>query len=738
MIDEAVRQVNRTNTIGEMSQVLKDRNYSDAQAKEILSDPRKMAEAIYNQSRLSASNPAGPPILEESEINAIYQAGVDQVKTLREMGHEIGYVPVVSTRELAYDPGRYGVRTIAKVRDLSTARKKNMGPDFQPERYDLLAALHLGTKEVIQHNNAIHFVEDQVVPHAKMAGEVYEWASKAFPDEYAKRDPGAVNETDLTETLLRRLGLTSWDPKTVGVDLPRFSGEKIYIPTGLAKALNSLASHGGFPMDGAYDRATNVFRTSILGLSPRFTAHIVFGGAFLVALRADPSIVTHLREGWQLAKDPTKLDPAMRQVSAERGVEPAEYRTVKMQQAAQKGDVNPGLEEINHRGGATAAYTVVQENMAKKGLDWRTAGPVAWLKSIADVNFRFTRNVSTMYRAAAMLDFADKAGKKDFFEDPETGERIAMTPERAKEEGIQAALKMMGDLQKMTPLERQSFMRIMPFYGWTRHILNYVLTYPVDHPYRASFLAVQASLDSDSVAKALDTRWLFMLNIGSPSPSGAVKGVDVRFLDPLRDVANYASLSGWIGALNPVITAPLAAIDPNLVFGNTSLYPNVTYNQLYGIETSAPQGNPATAVAQTFVSQIGALDSAIQLAGNYRSLATKNPNAFYKTIFESLNIPFAQVQNLNVKQLAAKGELARYRVASQAANNAWTSPGMGGAGIEKSLAGYASVPDPLNPDYEVTPAQLQNLYNALLQAYPGQNPSDAAIAPPTPPPTYTP
>jgi hypothetical protein len=598
--------------------------------------------------------------------------------------------------------------------------------ELMPERYDLMAAVHKVTKEAIERNNTIEFVEENLARHAKTAGEVYEWAQRAFPDEYAGRSGEIRSQADLIEEHIGRLGLTEWDPtKSVGFTLPRWGNDKVYLPIGLKKAVDSLLKNHEFPMDGVYDKATDLFRFSILGLSPRFTAHIVFGGAFLLALRSDPSIVLKLGEGWKLAEDPTKLPVELRQVSAERGVEPMEFRTV-------------ALEHANKAGGAQAAYMNVQEQLAGEGIDWRKANPVQWLKAVGEVNYRFTRRVSTMYRAAAYLDHAEKAAKNETFTDPVTGETVAMTRERAIDEGVHHALKVMGDLRNMSPLERVSFMRIMPFYGWTRHILSYVLSYPVDHPYRAQFLAVQASLDSDSVAKALDTRWLFMLTLGSPDSSGNVKGVDVRFLDPLRDVANYASLSGWIGALNPVITAPLAAIDPNLVYGSTSLYPNVTYNEFYGIETSTPSGNPLEAVGEQFVGQIGALQSALNLAGNYRSLATKNPNAFYKTIFESLNIPFAQVQNLNVKQLAAKGELARYRVASSAANNAWQAQGMGGSGIEKALTGYASVPDPINPDYEITPAQLQAIYNAALVAYPGQNPADVVTAPPTPPPTYTP
>jgi hypothetical protein len=58
---------------------------------------------------------------------------------------------------------------------------------------------------------------------------------------------------------------------------------------------------------------------------------------------------------------------------------------------------------------------------------------------------------------------------------------------------------------------------------------------------------------------------------------------------------------------------------------------------------------------------------------------------------------------------------------------------MGGSGLVNALQGFTSVPDPMNPDYEITPHQLQQIYNAALAAYPGQNPSDVVTTPPNPP-----
>ena len=304
---------------------------------------------------------------------------------------------------------------------------------------------------------------------------------------------------------------------------------------------------------------------------------------------------------------------------------------------------------------------------------------------------------------------------------------MTMTRERAMVEGMEHVEAVFGNLRNMSPLERQLAKNIMPFYGWTRHILGYVSRFPADHPWRAMTLALMAFENSESVPEGLPERLQFLFFLGKPDAQGNVSAIDTRFLDPLRDVANYATLGGWLESLNPALIAPLAVINPQMVYGSNELYPNLTYNQFYGIETASSQGNLATA-AEQFIPQLGAvgpLAAAIKSAGNLRKLSN-NPNAFYKSIFESLNIPFAQVQHINVKQIAAHDEIARYQVAKQASTNAFQS------GDFSQLAGYSSVPNPLNPDYEISPAQLEAVYNQAAQQYPGQAPIEVLPPPATP------
>lgn len=719
MISQVLKKATRSDRIAAASDRLRDLDYSQRQIDDYLSDETRLAQFIWADAVNARTNPRGFPLIDDEEFDQIVHGAVEHVNDLKNQGMTVSYLPVLRTTEKwEQDPGIYGAKVAKRIADLSATKRRNM-TEIMPERYDVVAQVSASTKEAIERDATIEFVENHLSKHALMKGEAIDWAHRAFGDEYAHLDPAAANIEQLEAHHLERMGLSYFNPAAkLGFTFPRWGSEGFYIPAGLAKAMDKMLDHNVFRLDSVYDKATRGFRFSILALSPRYTAHIVFGGAFLLALRSDPRIVGKFGEAYRMVKE-GRMDPELRQrASTAIGTE---------ELAPEVRSLHAGLNAANEAGARDGVKMLVDE------IVHNSASPIHWVAALGELNYRFTNFVSNMYRAAAYLDASDRAGKSTIT--LEDGTKVQMSAERARTEGINHAFKVMGNLKAMTPLERTWFMRIMPFYGWTRHILDYVLTYPVDHPYRAGFLATQAEMDSDGVGKALDKRILFMYFFGSPDAQGNVKGVDLRFLDPLRDVANYASWSGWISALNPVFEAPLAMLDPNLVFGSTSLYPSVTYDQFYGIETTATQGNALLTGAKQFVSQIGALDAALNLGGQYRNLATRNPNQFYKTIAESLNIPFAQVQDVNMKQLAAKGELARYKVAEQAAQNAWTQPGMGGTGLENALSGFASVPNPMNSDYEITPQQLQAIYNAYLAAFPGQNPADVAIGPPTPGPT---
>jgi hypothetical protein len=356
------------------------------------------------------------------------------------------------------------------------------------------------------------------------------------------------------------------------------------------------------------------------------------------------------------------------------------------------------------------------------------AKPIHALRALADINFRFTNYVRSMEAAVAYLDGAAKVARRDgkvTIEDSETGKMVEVSSERAVKEGVHHVQQVFGNLNRMAPLERQIAQSIMPFYGWQKHILGYVLSFPFDHPYRAMILSQLAFNSSQAVPLAYPIRLQLLMFLGSPDGQGNVNAVDIRSLDPFRDVANYATWTGFFESLNPALTAPLAmAFGSQAIYGSSSLYPGVTYNAFYGIQTSTSGGSWINGLEQ-WVPQAGAVASAAQAAGGLRSEWKTDRSAAIKSMLESLNIPFV-TPPVNLKQLAAKDEDARFETAKTAAYNAFSSGDFSG------LQGYTTVPNPLNDAYQITPAQLEALYAQAQQSNPGVAPIESLLPPPTP------
>ena len=723
-VEKLMEQEDRYDRFGKMTKVLRDAKVSEEAISNLRSDPQKMAQLIEMEVNRASSSPYGEEIMTKGEKDEIWKSAVDAANQLRAEGHEVAYIPSVSTLDLRdTDPGRYGIHlaTTGKIKRSSRGFERQLA--YVAQRHDVVAGIHQGAKEALQIRATIDFVDKQLTPHFVYADEADATIKREFSDRLAAWNPKAQTLEDLYSQIMRdQFNMVAFNPtSTFGFTLPRWKEGQIFLPKEIADALPKMLNKGQFPMDGALDKATGLFRFAILGLSPRYTAHVVFGGTFLLALRSSPRLLSALPEAWKILHEQGDVPrEAIARGAAQRGLDPVTYQTFNdtPRNAANRVFLN--------RASSQAAKWLSEEHIEKtQGIKLAAAQPIHWLKAVGDLNYRFTNAVADFQRAWAYSDYLMGA-KKGGLKDPMTGEKLAWTDERVRRMAEHHVNKTLGDLQSMTPLERAWLTKLMPFYGWTKHIIEFTGSYPMDHPFRASALTVMANQDSDSVDSGLPKRLQFLLFLGSPDVAGNVSAVDVRFMDPLRDVANYATWQGWVSALNPILSLPISQIDPEAIYGGVPLYPNVTYDQFYGIETSASQGSPLQA-AEQIVPQLGALDAALGLSAQYRQEAATNPNSFAKAIFESLNVPFAQVQHLNLKQIAAKNELDRYHVASQAASNAFDS------GDFSAISGLSSVPDPLNTDWNVTPGYLQKLYNQLLQQYPGQPPSETALPPPPAP-----
>lgn len=586
-----------------------------------------------------------------------------------------------------------------------------------PRRDDFALGINKAVVQALHRDTTIDFAEHTLRPLTVTQVQLANFVDQVFSPEERR---GAANLPQYYADKAAELGLTRFDPASIfpNFSLPRWGKGELYLPTPLVAALKEMEKHR---TAGLLAKGTKLFRYSILGLSPRYDAHIIFGGTMMLALRSTPYAVTMIGEAARALRDGT-LPVALHRHAVEEGFE----EPVGLLAA------DPGKEALTlfgHQAGRDMHNMMLGEHIEQiQKVKAAAAKPVHVLKAAADINFRFTRYVRDLQAAVAYLDGAAKYERKMGrvkVDHPDTGRPIEVSPERAVVEGMHHVQEVFGNLNRMSPFERMVAQSVMPFYGWQKHILGYVMSFPFDHPYRAMVLSQMAYNASNDVPLAFPIRLQLLFQLGSPDAQGNVSAVDIRSLDPFRDVANYATLTGFFESLNPALAAPLvAAFGRGATFGSSSLYPTVTYNSFYGIRTATSQGNWVNMLEQ-WVPQVGAVQSALQSAGGIRSTWNTNRGAAIKALLSSLNIPFV-TPPINLKQIAAKDEGARFETAKAAAYNAFSSGDFG------LISGYTSVPNPLNTAYEITPAELEQLYNQAAAANPGVAPIESLLPPPSP------
>lgn len=409
-----------------------------------------------------------------------------------------------------------------------------------------------------------------------------------------------------------------------------------------AAAQANFKAYQGSDKFGAsvFRRGTRIFRWSLLNFSPRYQLHIAGGGLMLLLLRSNPWAIGRdfgTAFGMGLQDTPELFDWAQRGPVRKAVVEPliAHFRdkAERLGHEGVPGQIAHALPEADTQGLQEAfAYSSghkvgkwLDEAMSKRGLN---AG-----LELANFN-------ANMLRAIAYLN---KGGG---------------------EEGIAFANKVFADMNGLSPAERSLIKYIIPFYGWTRHILKYVSTYPVDHPYRAMVLSNATEQYWEEWNSGFPQKLVYLFTMGTPDAQGNVKAVDLRQLDPLRNAVDIFTMAGAMSALNPAWQTLLQGfgIDP-VTAQPDNLYSTMTYDTFSGsISTSRP--NPLQIASNgvfNYIPEASVLDHFLQVSGYTRYLAQNEPQQYRQQLYQSLNFPWIP-QSVNVYQTIAKNEAHQYTV----------------------------------------------------------------------------
>ncbi|MDE2101516.1 MAG: hypothetical protein KGL39_30000, partial [Patescibacteria group bacterium] len=447
-----------------------------------------------------------------------------------------------------------------------------------------------------------------------------------------------------------------------------------------------------------YAGGTQLFRFTLLNFSPRYQVHIWAGGAALYLMQAPGGVLSmaidlpaalgmmvHSSEGWLKA-----------------GSEPGHIMAPVLQwlksRAELRGETRMPL-AISH-GVAEADPQDVELLKAYNFTKGRKLGQ--WMSTLME---RRGLNAGT-----ELANFgANTLRSLAYF----TGKRVAGGDAEA---GVQFALKVFADMDGMSPLERSIIRYVMPFYGWTKHILQYVAHYPIDHPWRAAILSQLINQEWQDWNTGIPQSMMYLFELGGIDGSGNATVLDIRQLDPLRSVSDVFTMAGFLSSLNPAIqnvVLPALGVDPT-TGGPEQLYPTMTVDQFYGTEQPAPR-NPL-GVAESgiagYVPQATAVETVLGLTSYARWAKQNDPAAYRNQIYGALNFPWVPYK-VNMYQVVATQQEHDYNVARDAATAALADPNPNSP-TWKSLMGYSYVP---YQGWYVQPAALRQwAFDQVIQA----------------------
>ena len=371
--------------------------------------------------------------------------------------------------------------------------------------------------------------------------------------------------------------------------------ERFQIPSPVKQELDSFLGKAG-GLDKAFrmtwDKATNVWRTSVLALSPRWVLYNTLGNTTLNALgEVSP------KSYWKTIKLFRQADNIMR-------TQKISFRSA-MEQLGVSDDVLFGLYEAE----AGAALRNLGVNRYGAQTTLRKIGDYAgWVPNKV---YRINSRIEDFYRTAHYLDKMAKG----------------FTHEKA----LKSVNEFLFNYSNLSWTERSIIRRIIPFYSWTKNISRLAITYPAKHPIRTAALGLGAKVGTDYLRDNYGVLIDWGRNeVKLPAGDGETYYVlRMRGMNPFADIVHPLDLFDTNGLtrvlakVNPIIKIPLERATKTQIvpWGAQEFTTPVTKKDEYGREVRALPSLPRHILTQFPQYQLGE-----QLAKPYKTYtATGEP-----------------------------------------------------------------------------------------------------------------
>lgn len=278
-------------------------------------------------------------------------------------------------------------------------------------------------------------------------------------------------------------------PEQVFMEMNRFFGQR----GGMEKLMRTTL-----------DPATDLFRVSVLGLSPSWVFNNFFGNLTVNTLSGvGPSDYLRALRG---AKVPKKLGGGL-------------FRAEEM---------------------ATALKRVLNVMEESGTLGDLAAKPIRAIMKASKPGFRLNSHIEDIFRRA------------NYF----SGKRKGLSNTAA----IKNVNKWLFDYSKLLPFERRVMRKLFPFWSWTRNINVLAARLPIEHPAIVAFMRQGSQYIRDLQAEGLiaptgdlPLHPMFAKMLGSNEKVY----LNLRPTIPFNDVGNVVNIEGYLSSLNPVIKTPI-------------------------------------------------------------------------------------------------------------------------------------------------------------------------------------
>lgn len=646
-----------------------------------------------------------------SVIGDLYKESTRTWQTMAQAGVEPRWVHRVTNEGAA----RMANPQILDNATLTAGQLKQRMWDPAPYVRDLTVSVAHQAYDILHSIASRNFAEEMANWYGVSGLELHRRFERRADEAYA-RDPSKSRQAHLNDLVRREF--TAYDPKLftrgkrpkgLEVQVSR-SDRQVFIPRTVAATLDALRPPQYSTFSSAIGKPMQVFRTSLLPLSPRWHLYNIVGGAIMLGATFNPRDALAFVDAYRLARNEGRELGRIESPTGTAAMPPGGPLRESTEWFRRQ-RLNPRSQAaLAHSvaGGATLGRIMRQVWESKASTAARDAG-----SRVIEGSYAFNQFVDNFYRSMSYL----------------SGERSALrrgaSQAEAVDAGIVAARDALQSWDRLTPIERSGMRVLLPFYSWTAHLFRFVMQYPHDHPWRLAITARIAETELADQNSGLPMRFQSMFTPFGIAANGDTTAILADGLNPFKDVTNWGMLAGFMlgqqegniaaltSGLNPFISVALESAGFDTFRGNPDLYPDLAYNPATGQLSALPNGNPLLNLATSFVPQSEVLVNMAGMNEDFNDLWRRDPDAARRMLWGSLGLPSGLVRDLNINEEIIKAEVQRYTQFSDTRAQALKTGNFG------ALAAY--------PVLDAYRTQIQKLQDSgqLDEYQPATNPATA-------------